>query len=362
MQLKLMSTLRSKGKKNSFTTLIFVLLLSLTPNFAVANQDPGISLPDDKTGYQIQMVYVETSSSLGSNYDTNGQIEMWVSQAQSWIKNQTGKELIFDTYQGKLDIAYLKFDGNISQENDEVLVQAYRTLNPKTYFGKTLAFIVDQTFSQGNYCGWAGRGSDYALIFPNFANTNCGGFEQYTRVNNGLTFPAASLLHELIHSYGVRHVCVNTTDLMQGYPECVEAGVVADESKPETFDESRTYYFGGDKAGVDLATLRIWSDGSGQRRPSLNQGTCWVGEICTFQEHTFGQQGTVQLQVRSGKKWLVVNSAKSQLSNCKDCLKYSYKNSHTFSKAGTYQFRIVKPAYKNYSTYFGPAERVRVIN
>jgi hypothetical protein len=343
-----------------FLFLSLVLLLSLTPNFAIANQDAGISLPDDKTGYQIQMVYVETSSFLGSNYDTNGQIEMWVSQAQSWIKTQTGKELIFDTYQGKLDIAYLKFDGNISQENDEVLVQAYRTLNPNTYFGKTLAFVVDQTMNQGNYCGWAGRPSDYALIFPNF--TNCGGFDQYTMLNNGLTYPAKALLHEIIHSYGVSHVCVNTTDLMWGSPECEEAGVVRDGSKPATFDESKTYYFGGDKSGADLASLRIWSDGSGQRRPALRQKICWVGEICAFQETTFGQQGFVQLQVKSGKKWLVVNNVKSQLSNCKDCQKYSYKTSHTFDRPGTYQYRIVKPAYKNYSTYFGPAERIRVVN
>jgi hypothetical protein len=340
---------------------VISLFLFLTPNAvnAADSENPGISLPDDKTGYQIQMVYVETSSSLGSNYDTNGQIEQWVSQAQSWIKNQTGKELIFDTYQGKLDIAYLKFDGNIDQGNDEVLVQAYRTLNPNTYFGKTLAFVVDQTVSQEYMCGWAGQPSDYALIFPNLKD--CGGFAQYTMLNNGLTYPAAALVHEIIHSYGVSHVCVNTTDLMQGSPECVEAGVVTDGSRPETFDESKTYYFGGDKAGVDLATLRIWSDGSGQRRPSLYQGTCWVGEICTFQEHTFGQQGTVQLQVKSGKKWSVVNTAKSRLSNCSDCLKYSYKNSHTFSKAGTYQYRIVKPAYKNYSTYFGPTEKIRVV-
>jgi hypothetical protein len=350
----------NKKSRVAALALAFCLSLSQMWGTAVAAQDPGISLLDDKTGYQIQMVYVETSSSLGSNYDTNGQIEQWVSQAQSWIKNQTGKELIFDTYQGKLDIAYLKFDGNIDQGNDEVLVQAYRTLNPNTYFGKTLAFVVDQTMSQEYMCGWAGRPSDYALIFPNLKD--CGGFAQYTMLNNGLTYPAAALVHEIIHSYGVRHVCVNTTDLMQGSPECEEAGIVADGSKPETFDESKTYYFGGDKAGVDLATLRIWSDGSGQRRPTLDQGICWVGEICTFQENTFGQPGTLQLQVKSGKKWLVVNNAKSQLSNCNDCYKYSYKNSHTFSKAGTYQFRIVKPTYKNYSTYFGPAERVRVIN
>ena len=350
------------NKKSRVAEFALAICLSLSQMWgtAVAAQDPGISLPDDKTGYQIQMVYVETSSSLGSKYDTNGQIEMWVSQAQSWIKTQTGKELIFDTYQGKLDIAYLKFDGNIVMENGEALVQEYRKLNPKTYFGKTLAFVVDQTVTLGNYCGWAGQRTDYALIFPNF--TNCGGFDQFTILNSGLTFPAAALLHEIIHSYGVKHVCVNTTDLMQGSPECEIVGVVRDGSKPHTFDESKTYYFGGDKAGVDLATLRIWSDGSGQRRPALPQEICWVGEICAFQGNTFGQQGTVQLQVKSGKKWVVVNTAKSQLSNCKDCYKYSYKNSHTFNKPGIYQYRIVKPAYKNYSTYFGPAERIRVIN
>jgi hypothetical protein len=341
----------------------------MTPNFAIANQDPGISLPDDKTGHQIQLVYVETSSAEGSKYDTNGQIASWVSQLQTWLKKQTGKELIFDTYQGKPDIAYIKFNGNFTYEGTQQkqLVQMYQKLNPNTYFGKTLAFVIDQERPVGTYlCGWAGPNEGFALIFPNLTFPNgsdCIGYDSTTEINSGFSYPAQSLLHEIIHSYGVEdHVCVDTTDLMHGSPECEEAGIVQDFEKPVTFDLSKRNYFGGNRAGVDIKTLKIWSDGSGQRRPDFGQGVCWKNELCSFQEQRFSEQGVVQLQVKSGNKWLTVNSVKGQLSNCQNCYKYSFRNSHRFAKSGTYKYRIVKLETKKYAAYTGPSETIRVLN
>lgn len=347
--------------------LVLALIVSLFTGSADAAQDRGITLPDDKSGYQIQLVYVDTSSSAGSNFDKTGEIESWANQLQVWLRKQVGKEFIFDTYQGRYDIAYLKFEGNIqkSRKDDEKLVRMYRKLNPTTYFGKTLAFIVDQKSPVGSTnCGWAGNFSDYALIFPNLTYPDggqCKGFEEITKVNSGFSFEAQSLLHEIVHTYGVKHVCLDSTDLMQGSPECEQAGVVPDTTKPVSFDSSGLYYFGGNKSGVDIKSLKIWSDSTGLKRPELNQGICWSGEECSFQANTFPEPGVVQLQIKQGSKWEIVNSVKSQLSNCKGCFRYSYKNSYTFNRGGNYQYRIVKLATKKFAAYVGQSETVRVI-
>jgi hypothetical protein len=336
---------------------------------AYATPRTGVTLPDDRSGYQIQMVYVETSSAKGSNYDTNGQIARWIAETQTWLRAQIGKELVFDTNQGDLDIAYLKFNGNFTYEGteQEKLVQMYRKLNPKTYFGKTLVFIIDQVKPVGSdICGWAGTNEDYALIFPNSTfvdGSGCLGYSSITAVNSGFSFAAQTILHEIFHSYGIEdHVCVDTTDLMHGSPECEDVGIKQDFDKPVTFDLSKRFYFGGNRAGVDLMTLKVWSDGSGLRHPELNQGICWKNELCSFGENTFSEQGIVQLQVKIGGKWKVVNSAKGELSNCEDCYKYSFKNTYRFTKAGTYQYRIVKLQTKKYTAYTGKAEIVRVLS
>jgi hypothetical protein len=345
------------------------MVVALLPSSALAAQDPGITLPDDKKGHQIQLVYVETSSAAGSNYDTSGQIAAWVDQLQAWLQKQTGKEFIFDTYQGKLDIAYLKFNGNLSYDGNghKELIKMYRKLNPNTYYGKTLAFVIDQVRPVGEIlCGWGGPNEGYALIFPNLTfpdGADCSEYEPTTKINSGLSFPAQSLLHEIIHSYGVDgHVCVDTTDLMHGSPECEKAGVVQDSEKPVTFDLSERFYFGGNRTGVDLRTLRIWSDGSGLNRPEMGQGICWVGQRCEVSELTFKEQGSVQLQIKNGSKWIVVNSVKGTIANCKDCYKYLFVNSYSFQKAGNFQYRIFSPADKKYSAYTGPIKSIKVLN
>ena len=246
----------------AFLTVAVFLLTSFPANAA---QDPGISLPDDKKGHQIQVVYVETQSSAGINYHTNGRVKKWISEIQAWLKTKTGKELIFDTYQGQLDIAYLKYEGNIDMKNDEDLVRMYQKLNPTNYLGKNLAFIIDQKLStQGDICGWALLGGGYSLAMPNWpdcTDEDEAGIAAFL----GLSSSAGTILHEILHSYGVGHACDSTTksDLMHGEPECAAAGITFSYSEKMTFDKSGLNYYGGNKTGVDLKTLRIWSDGSG---------------------------------------------------------------------------------------------------
>ena len=249
-------------KRIVFLTVAVFLFASFRANAA---QDPGTSLPDDKKGQQIQVVYVETQSSAGSKYHTNGRVKQWVSEIQSWLKTKTGKELIFDTYQGQLDIAYLKYEGNIDMKNDEDLVRMYAKLNPTNYLGKNLAFIIDQKLStQGDICGWALLGGGYSLAMPNWPDCTDED-EEGIAAFLGLSSSAGTILHEILHSYGVGHACDSTTtsDLMHGEPECAAAGIKVDYTRKTTFDSSGLNYYGGNKIGVDLKTLRIWSDGSG---------------------------------------------------------------------------------------------------
>ena len=360
--------IQSLLKQACVVGLTLYLLSSQLFGIAAAASERGISLPDDRTGHQIQIVYVETPSSAGSNFDSTGQIAEWVFQLQGWLLKQTGRNFLFDTNKGNLDIAYLKLNRDITYEGSEVteLVQKYRSLNPTSYFGKTLAFVVDQKKPVGKLvCGWAGPRKGYALIFPNLTfpdRGQCKDFPEILEVNGGFSFEAQAFLHEIVHSYGVEnHVCADTTDLMQGSPECEQAGVTSDVTKPVTFDLSGRYYFRGNNAGVDLTKLKVWSDGSGIRRPEMGDGTCWSNELCSFEVNTFDEQGIVQLQVKSGAKWVVVQSAKGTLSNCTGCRKYSYANSAIFPKSGVYEYRIFKLATKKYRSYTGPSTRIRVL-
>ena len=149
---------------------------------------------------------------------------------------------------------------------------------------------------------------------------------------------------------------------MQGSPQCEQVGNIDDSTKPVTFDLTGKYYFGGNKSGVDLQTLKIWSDGSGQKKPELGQEICWVGQRCELSKTTFTDQGSVQLQIKNGSKWIAVNTAKGVITNCKGCYKYLYINSYSFPKSGVFEYRIFFTSSKDYGTYTGPIERAKVLN
>ena len=222
----------------------------------------------------------------GSKYHTNGRVKQWIAEIQSWLKTKSGKELIFDTHQGQLDIAYLKYEGNIYMENDEDLVRMYQKFNPTNYLGKNLAFIIDQKLStQGDICGWAPIDGGYSVSMPNWLNcTNDDEEERVFAVETfGLSSSAETILHEILHSYGVGHACDSTTtsDLMHGEPECAAAGIAFNDSEKLTFDKSGLNYYGGNKAGVDLKTLRIWSDGSGNTEFAVPEELQFVPPVTT---------------------------------------------------------------------------------
>jgi len=329
----------------------------------------GKDRPDDRKGYQIHVVYVATPSAVNFGLVTDGSIERWVSEAQAWLKARVGSGLIYDTYQGRLDVSFLRIDHNIASRgrplpgdgfrDESDLIALYRRINEESYRGKTVVFVVDQTADPGDYCGYASMPGDYAFIFPQLAD--CGEtFPQRAALNDGLSFPAEALVHELFHSYGVPHVCVDDTDLMIGSPECPGA---QDDKKPVTLDASRSLYVGGSGAGVDVTSLRVWEDGRGLRRPQLEQpGTCWAGESCLLETTRFTKNHRLQLQVRKGSRWTTVFTYKgTRDSSSTDRYKWKYTVSYAFASPGSVTYRLYIPPSKKFAAYVGPTESVLVL-
>lgn len=221
--------------------------------------------PDEVSGFQIHLVYVVTKDGVDEQRDINGQLDKWVSESQNWLQSNYGKQLIFDSYQGQVDVTFLQSKYTKSELCYEKcdalykLADEIRAQDPNLAASKTLYFNFSEILHP-RYCGWAHGFGNLSLGFDKGEICN----SPYSVSVHGLTAPAKTLIHEVFHTFGVDHVCSNESDIMVGSPEC-------DTNSPSfgqvrtTLDLSRKNYLGGDLAGVDISKLPIWKDGSGSK-------------------------------------------------------------------------------------------------
>ena len=253
-------------------SLSIALLLSLLVGFSnSANAAPSRSLvdrSDDLKGPQIHLVYVVPNDARDLEWDTSGQYKRWVDRAQEWLASEIGKTLKFDTYNGELDISFLRsklttqdmitrsttsnsnVDGVLHTLIKEFLEQSpqrdYKT-SPKTYM-----FMISENIKP-EACGYAQLSSVFAL---GFTGGNCWqGPQDDVRSGGVIPWPSTTIVHEVFHTYGVEHTCDDVQDLMWG------SGCTGKRTSNLLFiDKDNNEYFGGDKAGVDISKLPIWSD------------------------------------------------------------------------------------------------------
>ena len=244
---------------------LFLLTSLLTPiasSQAAIAQRSLVDRPDDLTGFQVHVVYVVPADKSDLNADTNGTIANTVADAQSWLQRQIGHQLIFDTYKGEVDISFMKSkykESELCLEMCEALSKlSAEFLAQDTNYrpGKTYYFQVEGLLAP-NYCGWAGRPANSALGFSVADGCN----NPYSGLRIGLSVPAKTLVHELFHTFGVAHTCINESDLMIGTPECTQSQL--NSLQAVTLDLERKNYIGGDASGVDLLKMPIWKDGTG---------------------------------------------------------------------------------------------------
>jgi hypothetical protein len=246
------------GKKmRSISFVLFCMALFQVPTIPAHSNlqtRTTVDRPDDVTGHQIHLVYVVPKGSGDSNLDLSGHISAWTRSANSWLKFQVGKEFIYDTYQGEIDITFLQSSYTVSElcyDNCDTLAKLmseFRKENTKYSGLKTTMFVTSEILSD-KYCGWATSPGNTGIVSKLFQS----GCSQI--------IPDA-LNHEIMHTYGIGHTCFSTGDLMLG-GECPLKRYVGDQV---TIDAPKAHYISTDNAfGIDLLRMPIWSDGSGDK-------------------------------------------------------------------------------------------------
>ena len=240
----------------------FSMVLTFAPSASAAVKTRSIvDRPDEISGFQVHLVYVATKGSRDSNWDTNGKIESWVVEGNNWLNKQLGRKLIFDTISGDLDITFMQSKytaGQLCHKNCDALekLEAEYIAQQISYDNsKSIIFVLDENLDKSS-CGWAKSPGNLSLV--HLGDPSCSSSSSQERY--GISWPAASLLHELFHTFGIGHQCFDNTDLMIGSPECPKT--IA--NKPTTLDSKRNKYVGSEVTdGIDLLKMPIWSNGSG---------------------------------------------------------------------------------------------------
>lgn len=307
---------------------------------------------DERTGFQIHVVYVTPRGATAHNFVANGQLDLWVALAQDWMQRKLGRTFAFDTFDGRLDVTSLTSRYSVdelaaransetagSQELLELLAGEFAAANGRALPGKNLLFVVDGSLSAA-YCGFADRPGALALVTA--GSRGCWtGDQDFLAPERGLNWMSATIIHELLHNVGVAHVCVDDSDIMLG-DTCSQADVHA----VLTLDASGTQYVGGALAGVDIRTVKVWADGSGVRHIAVD-GLCYVGETCDM-PRTWWTSGVQLLDVQElsadGWRAIATFSARPDASHSA-AYPYTYDAVLTPTLVGTHTYRYrLQPA------------------
>jgi hypothetical protein len=115
--------------------------------------------PDDISGYQLQAMYVLPKNGQDLSLDTNGKIATAVATFQQWLATQTSDQrLRFDTYQGALDITFVRL-----KETDEQIKSQ----------GKKVRDIIDDELKS---LGFNNPQKLYAVYYGGSSTVSCGAF------------------------------------------------------------------------------------------------------------------------------------------------------------------------------------------
>lgn len=153
--------------------------------------------------------------------DADGSIARYAAALQGWLRQQAdGRSLRFDTYQGGLDVTFLRLAGADAAISGDI-GRIRRDMQAAGFNRPNKLYAVYYGGLDGSQ-GLCGAASDIAVVFTSkFSTPGC------TGVDRGVV-----MLHEMLHAMGlvapcaphfipqsVGHVNDDTTDLMYAGPE-----------------------------------------------------------------------------------------------------------------------------------------------
>jgi len=314
--------------------------------------------PDEIPGFQIHVVYVKVKGVTPHDYYQSGDINNWLTLANVWMKRKINKEFIFDTYQGTYDVSTMNSRYRTNELEFNSLESAptskkagplaklraeFNKQNGGEIQGKILLFIIDAKLAK-DYCGLAETPGDTALATPYVGgcwNPEFGYLGQTTKISG----PSKTIVHELIHNLGVKHVCEDKSDLMIG-----EGCVMPEENLEITIDSKNKSYLGASAGGANIFDLKVWKDGSGVRHVR-SQGVCYIKEPCLVSDAYWPiVQGDLAIQEKVNGKWKTIQKFKFKKIGSK---KFAANASIIPASKGIHTYREYIPATKKYSAYVG---------
>lgn len=196
-----------------------------------------VDRPDDVEGYQLHFIYAIPSDGRDDLLDVNGEIALSAEAMNRWFESKTGTRLRYDTYNGELDITFMKFPDDTETIDDVGIDVLYYIGNKiKTSYGfdySNKLYVVHydglHTVYQG-YCGIAshppeGPGQVALLMLRGYIpywDYVCP--RQFTKTEDYTGFFEMTILHEVLHLMGIvpecapmnqfGHVMDNPQDLM----------------------------------------------------------------------------------------------------------------------------------------------------
>ena len=182
-------------------------LVLVPPTPVPVDQRSSLDRPDDSDLLQVHVMYVSSSDGRDRELDTNGKLATSIGAIDSWFTAKSGGLTFrWDTYNGELDITYLRLSADSLEihragggVNDFILnvVPDFSLLEQR----KLYAVFYDG--GTRDFCGVGGN-----LIATVFLSTgDCGSVQRLTHSSKVPGRVELVLIHELIHALGYPADC-----------------------------------------------------------------------------------------------------------------------------------------------------------
>lgn len=240
----------SQGESN-FYQLAPVVKISITISDTYVTSDQV----DVVTGFQVKAIYVVPSDSVDHSYDTNGYIAGILDEGNRYLREQIGLQIPIDKHSLGYDIQYLRSKFTTAQIQssesriEDLLAESMALEDPGLNRKDYIFFVDVNGFSNGTYCGWAGIPGIAAVVAIGEGTVRC-----TVTSRNFNNWATATLVHELIHNFGVNHTLDNPCDLMEGDGT---VGTCPTDTNI-TVDKEHSRYVGSSLQGGDILTMRVW--------------------------------------------------------------------------------------------------------
>lgn len=163
-----------------------------------------VDRPDQSSLLQVKALYVVPSDGVDRQFDTNGRIATSVESVQRWFQAQGGSRLRFDTFNGSLDIAFLRLASTTAQiaALESPLPALRDAIAAAGFTDSKKSYVMFYEGQQPGVCGSAYRPGRQAGIYLHTSGCD--------EIGMSLTSPRwmdYTVIHEIFHNLGASPDC-----------------------------------------------------------------------------------------------------------------------------------------------------------